>query len=1279
VTATQIPPGPYEPGAPSYEEPTRSEPDAKKGRLATLLDKYRSAFSVARSTLFWACLSRQKRTLKWLFGILLVAGLGQLQIANLTRGMVDNAIVEQSAPLWPYVTHIAFWGVWTLVFGFIQSQIGERLSYSIEFDLRVWLYTHIQSADLRNLDRVATGQLVTRSITDLQLVEQLLRIFPTLIGIAPLLVALAAIVIILNPFIGILAVLALPINISILRRFSRRLRALSWAELNERAEVTRAIDEPVRGIRVVKAFGREPDETKRVEEITGRAFVYSMTRTRLLAKYDGYMKVVPVVVSAALLAVGAWQVSIEALSLGTFLLAFQLGAGLNQLASVFDELSSAWQYLRGAQDRLAEMLALSSRPVTDGRMVPAPANGLELDRIAVQYGNRRFLHGLSLDVAPGEFVVVHGAPGSGKSTLAGISAGLVLVDEGTAFLDGLPLDELDPAELRRAIRVVSEEPLLLAASLRDNLLLGAWGEIDDAELVRALRVAGADEVIDEMEGGLDGSIGDRGLTVSGGQRQRISLARALVARPRVLVLDDALSAVNPSLEIEIMSRVRQFLPDTSILYITRRAGLVDLADRSVELGDPVVVEESEAADVPVASFVLDEDEDLTIPEITDGAETATSVMAIEEAGLAAEQAAEAAAPTESIIHRADTSGLARIDAGLASMVDALELSKDRADVPDELVYRDTLDKVREIVKPFGRLVAIALVMVVFLALAQISPDLIFGQVADLVGDPPDTNLPAALAASGALLVIGAFTGVLAWRFRILAQKLTQSIILLLRRRVFRRLTRLGINYYDKELPGDVATRIVADLDNILRFVQGPGFIFVSRLAITVIGLTAILVLAPMTWPVVVIGVGLMLLVTWIQLPIATNGFGWAREELQVVTRKFQEDFTARHEIRHLGAHAIQTQKYVEACWDRRRSRWWATTVQNSQSVMLNFLSILMSAMLLFKTGQGVLAQEISVGTALAVQVLANTATLPLRTLGQLYNQLLDVRISWRRLKEPFQEPILPIEAPGSRPCDDPIATIRFEDVSFTYPGTNREVLKSTSFSMAPHEVTALVGYTGAGKSSIQKLLTRMYDPDGGRITLDGVDIRDFTLDSYRGRIGIVPQDPFVFKGTVASNIRYGDPDATDADVEAAVQAVGASALLSVLEGGFDHPVEEEGHNLTAAQRQLIALARAWLAKPDLLVLDEATSLLDHDVEDQVIAAVHELGCTTLMITHRENVANLADNIVVLESGRVVDEGPEDVVARPGGPYERLWRVVEDTGTGSLLHAEDVVDAGDSAD
>src|SRR5262245_49381330 len=425
------------------------------------LRKYTNAFSVSRASLFWALLRRQKRVLKWFFLVMILYTVGLLFVANLTRGMVDNGIVNQTAPLWDYVRYITFWALWALVFSFIQQQLADRLAYQIEFDMRVWLYTHIQSADLRRLDQVATGQLVTRSLTDIQLVDTLLRVFPTLIGYAPILLSVAVIVTIISPLMGVVSILALPINIWLVNKFRTKLRALSWAELNERAEVTTAIDEPVRGIRVVKAFGREQKERGRVGDVTERAFRFSMTRVRLLAGYDIFLRSTPIIMQAALLASGAYLMSVGRLSVGTFLLAFQIGSGLNQFSSAFGEITSAWQYLRSAQDRIAEMLALSSRPVTDGRMIPLPSTGLQLQRVEITYGNRRFLHGLDLQVRGGELVVVSGPPGCGKTTLAAIASGLEDPDGGSASLDGIELADLDPAQLRQTIRVVSEEPLLL--------------------------------------------------------------------------------------------------------------------------------------------------------------------------------------------------------------------------------------------------------------------------------------------------------------------------------------------------------------------------------------------------------------------------------------------------------------------------------------------------------------------------------------------------------------------------------------------------------------------------------------------------------------------------------------------------------------------------------------------------------------------------------------------------------------------------------------------------
>jgi ATP-binding cassette subfamily B protein len=588
----------------------------------------------------------------------------------------------------------------------------------------------------------------------------------------------------------------------------------------------------------------------------------------------------------------------------------------------------------------------------------------------------------------------------------------------------------------------------------------------------------------------------------------------------------------------------------------------------------------------------------------------------------------------------------------------VEVSTESLDAPDELVETDEPPRFWKVAGHYRRLALCALAFVLLAAMGGIAPSLLFGRVTDIIQQSDGQDASSAYVWALVLVGIGVATGIAYRYFLIFANRFTHSVIVVLRRRVFRRLTRLGVNFYDRELPGDVATRVVADLDMLLTFAQEAGFRLISFIAIFVVAMAAILVVAPGVTVTVLVMLLIMVIVTVLQLPFANHALTWSRQELGVVTRKFHEDFGARHEIRHLGAEAVQTRKFVEASWERRRARWWAAIIQNSHGAVLQFLGTMTTALVLYEAGTLVLDQKLTIGAAVTVQLLATAAAQPLALIPQLYNQMLDVRVSWRRLCEPFAEPIFPEHNPAEVPCPTLDGPVSFEAVRFAYPGTERPVLRDVSFTMEPGQITALVGYTGAGKSSIAKLLARTYDPDGGAVTLNGIDLRHLDPDSFRPHLGIVPQDPFVFHGTVASNVRYSKLDATDAEVENAVRAVGAWDLLSALAGGLDHPVEEEGHNLTAAQRQLIALARAWLARPDILVLDEATSLLDTEVEDVIISALHELRCTTLMITHRETVAAKSDSIVVLQAGRVVDSGPEAEVARPGGPYDALWRIQE---------------------
>jgi ATP-binding cassette subfamily B protein len=237
--------------------------------------------------------------------------------------------------------------------------------------------------------------------------------------------------------------------------------------------------------------------------------------------------------------------------------------------------------------------------------------------------------------------------------------------------------------------------------------------------------------------------------------------------------------------------------------------------------------------------------------------------------------------------------------------------------------------------------------------------------------------------------------------------------------------------------------------------------------------------------------------------------------------------------------------------------------------------------------------------------------------------------------------------------------IRFRGVRFQYSGAVSEALSGVDFEVEPGETVALVGETGAGKSTVVKLVARFYDPTEGEVAVDGLELKSLDLGAYRRQLGYVPQEPFLFRGTIRDNIAYGRPDATDAEVEAAARAVGAHDFI-VGAGGYLKSVAERGRSLSIGQRQLMCLARARLVDPAILLLDEATSNLDLSTEAKVNRAmgVVSSGRTTILIAHRLQTARRADRILVLDGGRVVEEGSHDELVAAGGQYTSMWRAFD---------------------
>jgi len=281
---------------------------------------------------------------------------------------------------------------------------------------------------------------------------------------------------------------------------------------------------------------------------------------------------------------------------------------------------------------------------------------------------------------------------------------------------------------------------------------------------------------------------------------------------------------------------------------------------------------------------------------------------------------------------------------------------------------------------------------------------------------------------------------------------------------------------------------------------------------------------------------------------------------------------------------------------------------------------------------------------------------PVQQLSQVFDGYNQAAVGLRRIKDLLRRPTSTPEAAHPRFPSNLCGQIEFRDVRFRYPGQPKDALSGVNLTVAPGETVALVGQTGAGKSTMVKLVARYYDVTSGSLLVDGLDVRELDLASYRQQLGVVPQEPYLFPGTIRDAIAYGRPDATDAEVEAAARGVGAIEMIARLPGGFMHEVSERGRNLSAGQRQLIALARAYLVDPAILLLDEATAALDLAAEAAVNRATEQLAArrTTLVVAHRLTTASRADRIVVVEGGRVAETGTHDELLAADGAYAAMW-------------------------
>jgi ATP-binding cassette subfamily B protein len=489
-------------------------------------------------------------------------------------------------------------------------------------------------------------------------------------------------------------------------------------------------------------------------------------------------------------------------------------------------------------------------------------------------------------------------------------------------------------------------------------------------------------------------------------------------------------------------------------------------------------------------------------------------------------------------------------------------------------------------------------------------------------------------------------------------KIGQAVVIGLRRDLFDHLTNLSLRYFSQQKAGWIIARLTSDVDAVSDVLsQGmptlvsnvillPAAVIALLIADWRLGLIAFVVLPPA-----------LILSRWFQRVSHTANVE-QRNRIAAVTAQIAESVAGMAIVQ-----AFNRERRFQAEFDalNEANRAQSTYVQKIFSVFfpsIEFLGVIAMGTVLAVGSRFYGDGTLTIGTLITAIYLLQLVFQPLQELSDIYGQLQSAGAAMVKITTILDEEPGIQDKPGAKPLPRLEGDLDVDSVVFAYG--KDPVLRGISFHMAPGACFALVGESGHGKSTLARLIGRHYDPDEGAVRVDGNDLRDVQLRSYRRQLGVVLQDPFLFSGTIATNIRFAKPDATDEEVQAAAAAVGVDRVAARLSGGLDHEVREGGAGLSAGERQLISIARALLADPRILVLDEATSNIDRPTEVLIERALDRLlhGRTSIIIAHRLSTVRRADEILVVENGQVIQRGSERELLKVDGPFRRLAHTLE---------------------
>ena len=1162
------------------------------------------------------------------YGLLTAAaGIARLVLLGILLGEVLQG--ESLETLVPLITLAGGMVLLRAVLQYQKEMVAHRTAAAIQVSLRGSLHDQIVMLGPSYFEQQRTGDEVLSVVDGVEQLETffgqyLPQLFTAVLTPVGIFIYLAY----LDLPTALIALVFSVITIFAPAAFHRWNRDASIYRREAYGDFAAEFLDAVQGLLTLKSFGQS--EAK-ANVLAAKAQAVFKSTMWVLATNAGSLGVTiagVAVGAAVLLVVGADRVDSGAMEFEELLIILMLGI---ELFRPFRELSQLFhQGLNGQSAAHGIFSFLDAKPLVASQGIDKSRIGtpeISFRDVSFGYpGSRQIALGrFNLKVSAGETAAIVGESGAGKTTVVRLLLRFFDPDSGSISIGGKSVADLMSDELRDNIAVVSQETYLFHGSVAENLRFGNQDASED-DLRRVASLANAAEFIDRLPRGYDTLIGERGIKLSGGQRQRIAIARALLKNSPILVLDEALSAVDAENEHIIQEALQRLMVGRTVLVIAHRLSSVRNADRIHVIQGGTLVESGSHDEL-----------------MTSQGEYARLMAA--QASAEAETAVYSSARTGSVTYSSiDDSG-----GKLISQIDD-EVSMEPTDAilrAEGMGWLSTFGVLMGLIKPWWKELSLSFFFGLTRFLTLIGVGILSGLIVAAVrSDEPRGTLVILL------LVIAPLTAILHWAESWVSHDVAFRLLAEMRVALFRKLDQLAPAYLVRRRTGDLVSMATQDVETVEYFfahIVAPAFVAIA------VPVGVLVILGVYGWPLAVSALP-FLAVTAVS-PLVARGRvdrlgSRSREKLAEMNSHCIDTMQGLHEVvaYNMGRH--RRSEFMEMANHYAEVRVPFFRELTLQKIYMELVTGLGGLIVAIVGSSLALSGSLDAGLLPLLTLLTMSAFLPISEISTVGRLLADTIGSTRRIYAVQLEPVLITDGE----VDEVKRTgIGLDRVEFSYDFTAFRALDDVMFAIEQGRTVALVGPSGSGKTTTAHLIMRFWDPQVGEVNLGGQDLRDYVLSDLRENLALVAQDTYLFNTTLRENFLIARPGASDDQLESAVEMAGLTRFVETLPDGLDTVVGERGSQLSGGQRQRVSIGRAFLKDAPILVLDEATSHLDAINEKMVRGALDHLASdrTTLVIAHRLSTVMNADLIVLMDRGKVVESGTHEELLERGGLYRQL--------------------------